>query len=68
MHSMCAISAKYWSNPQYFVKLTDPDDGDNIETCSVVVSLMQKNRRRMRTDLKTLDYLEVAIGFEIYKV
>ena len=62
------FSAKYWTNPQYFVKLTDPDDGDNISTCSIVVSLMQKNRRRMRTEMKTLNYLEVGIGFKIYKV
>ena len=29
---------------------------------------MQKNRRRMRAEMKTLNYLEVAIGFKIYKV
>ena len=62
------FSAKYWTNPQYFAKLTDPDDGDNISTCSIVVSLMQKNRRRMRTEMKTLNYLEVGLALKFTRL
>ena len=55
-------------NPQYFVKLTDPDETDDVDTCTLIVSLMQKFRRKMRTQMKTVQYLNLAIGFKIYKV
>ena len=59
---------KFWMNPQYFVKLTDPDETDDVDTCTLIVSLMQKFRRKMRTQMKTVQYLNLAIGFKIYKV
>nr|XP_033480489.1 calpain-2 catalytic subunit-like [Epinephelus lanceolatus] len=56
----------FWKNPQFVIKLDeeddDPDDGE--EGCSLVVGLIQKNRRRMRKmgeDMQT-------VGFAIYEV
>lgn len=53
-------------NPQFIIKLDevddDPDDGE--EGCTVIVGLMQKNKRRKRKlgeDMET-------IGFAIYEV
>ncbi|XP_034044325.1 calpain-9 [Thalassophryne amazonica] len=51
----------FWTNPQYKLRLEDTDD-DEDDLCSVVIALMQKNRRRLRKeglDLRT-------IGFTIY--
>ena len=51
------------ANPQYRVTVTDPDDdGDNL--CTVIVGLMQKDRRKKRE--QGLDML--TIGYSIYKV
>uniref|UniRef100_A0ABD2WEK7 Calpain-A n=1 Tax=Trichogramma kaykai TaxID=54128 RepID=A0ABD2WEK7_9HYME len=50
----------FWHNPQYRVTLEHPDEGD--DKCTVIVALMQKNRRaqrRMGADCLT-------IGFAIY--
>lgn len=33
----------FWKNPQYSVTLTQPDDGDKL--CTMLVALMQKDRR-----------------------
>ena len=55
-------------NPQYFVKLTDTDETDDVDTCTLIVSLMQKFRRKLRTQMKTVAHLNLAIGFKIYKV
>ncbi|CAJ1052753.1 uncharacterized protein LOC115585369 [Xyrichtys novacula] len=56
----------FWTNPQFKIKLEeeddDPDDGES--GCSLVVGLIQKNRRRMRKmgeDMHT-------VGFAIYEV
>jgi calpain len=49
-------------NPQYRITLESPDDDD--DKCTVIVALMQKNRRaqkRMGADCLT-------IGFAIYHV
>lgn len=54
----------YHHNPQYIMKLEDPDEEDDEDKCTVLVSLMQKNQRRKRT--LGLDFL--TIGFEIYRV
>uniref|UniRef100_A0A671YNR8 Calpain-2 catalytic subunit n=1 Tax=Sparus aurata TaxID=8175 RepID=A0A671YNR8_SPAAU len=56
----------FWMNPQFVIKLEDVDDDpdDGEEGCTVIVGLMQKNRRRMRKlgqDMET-------IGFAIYEL
>lgn len=56
----------FWTNPQFLIQLDeeddDPDDGE--AGCSLVVGVIQKNRRRMRKvgeDMHT-------VGFAIYEV
>ena len=51
-------------NPQYVMTLEDPDEDDEEGKCTVVVALMQKNRRSRRN--MGLDCL--TIGFAIYRV
>ncbi|PSN56060.1 hypothetical protein C0J52_11813, partial [Blattella germanica] len=54
----------FWHNPQYRITLRDPDEGDDDDKCTIVVALMQKNRRIQRQ--KGMDSL--TIGFSIYKL
>lgn len=51
-------------NPQYIITLTDPDEDDDEDKCTVIIALMQKNRRQMRHE--GLECL--AIGFAIYRL
>ncbi|XP_028321393.1 calpain-2 catalytic subunit-like isoform X3 [Gouania willdenowi] len=56
----------FWTNPQFVVHLEEEDDDPDDEEagCSLVVGVIQKNRRRMRKmgqDVHT-------IGFAIYEV
>ncbi|KAJ3580657.1 hypothetical protein NHX12_034286, partial [Muraenolepis orangiensis] len=55
----------FWMNPQFVIKLDEEDDDpeDGEEGCSLVLGLIQKNRRNMRKvgqDMHT-------IGFAIYE-
>ena len=59
---LCADT--FWTNPQYRVKVTDTDDDDDENVGTLIVALMQKNRRKMRKE--GLDML--TIGYVIYKV
>lgn len=54
----------FWHNPQYVITLTDPDFDDDEGKCTVIVALMQKNRRSRRN--MGSDCL--TIGFALYKV
>lgn len=54
----------FWQNPQYIVTLTDPDESDNDGMCTLLVALMQKNRRSRRN--LGMDCL--TIGFAIYRI
>nr|XP_023027793.1 calpain-A-like isoform X3 [Leptinotarsa decemlineata] len=52
----------FWHNPQYRITLTEVDEGDDDGNCTMIVALMQKNRRLIRkagVDLLT-------VGFAIY--
>ncbi|KAG7220258.1 hypothetical protein INR49_018314 [Caranx melampygus] len=51
----------FWTNPQYKLELQDADDEDDV--CSVVIALMQKNRRRLRKEGLDLE----TIGFAVYE-
>lgn len=51
----------FWTNPQFKLRLTDPDENDRL--CSVIVALMQKNRRRLRKEGLDLE----TIGFAVYE-
>ncbi|XP_055880800.1 calpain-B-like isoform X2 [Biomphalaria glabrata] len=51
----------FWTNPQFRMTLTDVDDDDNDDMCTVIVAVLQKDRRKEGLDL-------LQIGFEIYKL
>jgi calpain len=50
------------SNPQFRIRVDDPDDDDEDNLCTVIISLMQKGRRALRDE--GLDTL--TIGFAVY--
>ncbi|CAN9510006.1 unnamed protein product [Ophioblennius macclurei] len=56
----------FWTNPQFVIRLNeeddDPDDGES--GCSLVIGVIQKNRRRMRKMGKDMQ----TIGFAVYEV
>ncbi|XP_045457463.1 calpain-B [Melitaea cinxia] len=54
----------FWKNPQYTVTLKDPDEGDSENKCTIIVALMQKNRRSKRH--QGLECL--TIGFAVYRL
>ncbi|KAM4611413.1 calpain-9 [Polymixia lowei] len=51
----------FWTNPQFKLMLEDADDEDDV--CSVVIALMQKNRRKMRKEGLDME----TIGFAVYE-
>ncbi|XP_059838205.1 calpain-9 [Hypanus sabinus] len=55
----------FWTNPQYKIKLLEEDEEqeDGKNECTMVVALMQKNRRKLRKEGMTL----LTIGFAIYQ-
>lgn len=54
----------FWQNPQYFVTLVDPDEDDDEDLCTVIVALMQKNRRsKQNAGMNCL-----TMGFTIYRI
>ncbi|XP_073995003.1 calpain-A-like isoform X9 [Rhodnius prolixus] len=52
----------FWHNPQYTIELTDPDEDDEENKCTVIVALMQKNRRAQRK----MGAECLTIGFAVY--
>jgi hypothetical protein len=56
---------KYWTNPQYFVRLNFIDDDDSENLCTMIVALMQKDTRQRRIrGLEGEDYIQ----FRLFKV
>ncbi|XP_039298484.1 calpain-A isoform X2 [Nilaparvata lugens] len=56
----CRVNPEtFWHNPQYIITLTDPDEKDEEDKCTVLVALMQKNRRKMGAE-------SLHIGFAVY--
>lgn len=53
----------FWTNPQFKLKLEDTDE-DEDDVCSVVIALMQKNRRKLRKEGLDME----TIGFTVYEV
>ncbi|EEB19689.1 Calpain B, putative [Pediculus humanus corporis] len=51
-------------NPQYRITLTDADEDDEENKCTLIVALMQKNRRSQRN----MGVECLTIGFAIYKL
>ncbi|XP_077138326.1 calpain-8-like [Ranitomeya variabilis] len=60
--------ATFWTNPQFHIKLEEPDDdhdgASHEPCCTVIVGLMQKNRRRQRKLGEDL----LSIGYALYRV
>ncbi|XP_026279609.1 calpain-A isoform X4 [Frankliniella occidentalis] len=54
----------FWHNPQYRITLTDVDEDDDENRCTVIVALMQKNRRAQRK--KGMECL--TVGFAVYNL
>lgn len=55
---------KFATNPQYMVTLHEPDDEDEDGECTVIVALLQKNRRVFQVH----DDMWLNIGFIVYEV
>jgi len=58
------LTATFWTNPQYKVSVVDPDSDDEDGNGSVIIGLMQKDRRKMRREGKN----ELTIGYAVYMV
>lgn len=54
----------FWRNPQYRITLTEVDEDDDEGNCTLIIGLMQKNRRQIRSTGVDL----LTIGFAIYHV
>jgi len=54
----------FWTNPQYRVEVVDADDDDDDDKGTIIVGLMQKERRKMRKEGAEL----LTMGYVIYKV
>ena len=60
---MCVLDT-FWTNPQYRVEVTDVDDDDDENLGTLIVALMQKNRRKLKKEGQDV----LTIGYAIYKV
>ena len=49
------------------IKLEDPDDDDELDNCTFVVALMQKDRRKEKVLTRGKGGM-LTMGFAIYKV
>ncbi|KAK2177398.1 hypothetical protein NP493_599g02062 [Ridgeia piscesae] len=54
----------FWTNPQFRVSIVDPDEDDEDGNGSIIVGLMQKERRKMRMEGKD----NHTIGYAIYEL
>ncbi|XP_049291836.1 calpain-B-like isoform X2 [Anopheles funestus] len=54
----------FWHNPQYIIRLEDPDEDDAEGNCTVIIALLQKNRRSRRN----MGVECLTIGFAVYRV
>ena len=58
------LAETFYTNPQYRVTIDEPDDDDEDGLGTIIVGLMQKERRKMRADGKS----DLTIGYAIYQV
>ncbi len=59
--------AKFWTNPQFLINLTDVDKDDDEDLATMIISLMQKDTRLKRIQTKT-DSCDEYIQFRLFKV
>jgi len=57
-------SETFWTNPQYCVEIVDFDEGDDDKTGTLIIALMQKERRKKKREGQDL----LTIGYSVYKV
>ncbi|KAI0242489.1 Calpain-A [Lamellibrachia satsuma] len=57
----------YWTNPQYHVTLHDPDEDGDDNTCTLIVSLIQKDQSKAK-GAATFKDVNNIIGYDIFKV
>ncbi|MEE6514990.1 hypothetical protein FKM82_023463 [Ascaphus truei] len=61
-------TATFWTNPQFKIKLDEPDDDHDGAAhepcCTVIVGLMQKNRRKQKKMGEDL----LSIGFSLFRI
>ena len=55
------LTETFWTNPQYRVTVVDADEGDADNTGSLIIALLQRERRSTASEL-------LVIGYAIYKV
>jgi len=60
----CCTADTFWTNPQYRVTVIDADEGDMDNNGSLIIALLQKERRLRRTEGVEL----LTIGYAVYKV
>lgn len=53
----------FWTNPQYCVEIVDFDEGDDDKTGTLIIALMQKERRKKKREGQDL----LTIGYSVYK-
>ena len=58
---------RYWTNPQYLIRLVDVDLDDNENLATLIVALMQKNTRENRAK-KSGMLAEEFIQFRLFRV
>ena len=58
------FTGSFWTNPQYRLTVEDPGEDDEDGLTQVIVGLMQKDRRKAKSQGE--DYL--TIGYMMYKV
>lgn len=62
------LPATYWTNPQFKIHLDevdeDQEEGSSEPCCTVLLGLMQKNRRRQ----KRIGQGMLSIGYAVYQV
>jgi len=54
----------FWTNPQYRVTVVDADEGDADNTGTLIIALLQKERRLKRTEGVEL----LTVGYAVYQV
>lgn len=58
------IQATFWTNPQYKIEVSDADVDTSDGKGTIILGVMQKERRRMKKE--GIDLL--TIGYAVYKV
>lgn len=61
------LKAKFWTNPQFLIRVNDVDLYDEENKATVIIALMQKDSRLKRIQTKS-ESAEEFIQFRLYKI